>query len=176
MTTQPKMAHATAPTKTHQLQPHMLATLDQPDSREAPASTTKGERERERVSFSRQVISAAARVRKQLRSVQSISITVFVRRRLSLIVNLHHSRPPLAPRGAEAKALTCSKRKGGGGRKGKPVSQCQVGGGRWLEGAQNPTTGAAQHSKSKQGLNHGVFSVPKMSMRCVFLSSSPPPP
>merc|ERR1719399_1875153 len=38
MTTQPKMAHATAPTKTHQLQPHMLATLDQPDSREAPNS------------------------------------------------------------------------------------------------------------------------------------------
>ena len=173
MTTQPKMAHATAPTKTQKLQPHMLATLDQPDSREAPASTSNGERERERVSFSRQVISAAARVRKQLS--RSISITVFVRRRLSLIVNLHHS-PPLAPRGAEAKALTCSKRKGGGGRKGKPVSQCQVGGGRWLEGAQDPTTGAAQHSKSKQGLNHGVFSVPKMSMRCVFLSSSPPPP
>ena len=47
MTTQPKMAHATAPTKTHQLQPHMLATLDQPDSREAPASTSNGERERE---------------------------------------------------------------------------------------------------------------------------------
>ena len=176
MTTQPKMAHATAPTKTHQLQPHMLATLDQPSWREAPASTSNGERERERerVSFSRQVISAAARVRKQLS--RSISITVFVRRRLSLIVNLHHSRPPLAPRGAEAKALTCSKRKGGGGRKGKPVSQCQVGGGRWLEGAQDPTTGAAQHSKSKQGLNHGVFSVPKMSMRCVFLSSSPPSP
>ena len=176
MTTQPKMAHATAPTKTHQLQPHMLATLDQPSWREAPASTSNGERERERerVSFSRQVISAAARVRKQLS--RSISITVFVRRRLSLIVNLHHSRPPLAPRGAEAKALTCSKRKGGGGRKGKPVSQCQVGGGRWLEGAQDPTTGAAQHSKSKQGLNHGVFSVPKMSMRCVFLSSLPPSP
>ena len=176
MTTQPKMAHATAPTKTHQLQPHMLATLDQPSWREAPASTSNGERERERerVSFSRQVISTAARVRKQLS--RSISITVFVRRRLSLIVNLHHSRPPLAPRGAEAKALTCSKRKGGGGRKGKPVSQCQVGGGRWLEGAQDPTTGAAQHSKSKQGLNHGVFSVPKMSMRCVFLSSSPPSP
>ena len=50
MTTQPKMAHATAPTKTHQLQPHMLATLDQPSWREAPASTSKGERERERES------------------------------------------------------------------------------------------------------------------------------
>ena len=50
MTTQPKMAHATAPTKTHQLQPHMLATLDQPSWREAPASTSNGERERERES------------------------------------------------------------------------------------------------------------------------------
>merc|ERR1739848_827176 len=36
MTIQPRMDHPTAPTKTHQLQPHMFATFDQPDSMEAP--------------------------------------------------------------------------------------------------------------------------------------------
>lgn len=39
MTTQPRMAQATEPTKTHQLQPHMFATFVQPLSREAPNSS-----------------------------------------------------------------------------------------------------------------------------------------